>query len=98
MIVELGLTFWECPPPVFFSQFADGVRVVSIPRQIQTDFVNLATLVQGTLKIAPSKHTCDDTLKPPPPPRKILLRSLVILNENPLCIGSQGFFKVQKWR
>jgi hypothetical protein len=31
----------------FFFQFADGVRVSSIPRQIQTDFVKLATLFSG---------------------------------------------------
>jgi len=83
MIGELGLTFWECPAPVFLFQFADGVRVVSIHRQIQTDFVKLATLVLGTLKIAPSRHKCDDTLNPPPPPEKNCYWILVILNENP---------------
>jgi hypothetical protein len=79
MIGELGLTFWECPPQVAFSvQFADGVRVVSIHRQIQTDFVTLATLGQGTLKIAPSRHKCDDTLNPRLPPEKNCCRLLVI--------------------
>jgi hypothetical protein len=29
----------------FFSKFADGVRVASIPRQIQTDFVKLGDII-----------------------------------------------------
>ncbi len=36
--------------------------MASIPRQIQTDFVKLATLFQGTLKTAASRHKCGDTL------------------------------------
>jgi hypothetical protein len=97
MIGELGLTFWECQHQCFFVQFADGVRVVSMHRQIQTDFVKLATLVQGTLKIAPSRHKCDDTLNPAPPPEKNCCQILVKM-KTPLCIGSLGFLKVEKWR
>jgi hypothetical protein len=51
---------------VFFFQFADAVRGVSTPRLIQTDFVKLATLFQGTLKTAASRHKCDGTLHPLP--------------------------------
>jgi hypothetical protein len=42
--------------------------VVSIPRQIQTDFVKLATLFQGALKTAASRRKCGDTL---PPKKKV---------------------------
>jgi len=54
---------------VFFVLFADGDRVVSIPKQIQTDSVKFATLFQGTLKTAASRHKCDGTL--PTPPKQI---------------------------
>jgi len=70
MIGELGLTFH--PHQCFFFQFADSVRVASIPRQIQTDFVKFTTLFQRILKTAPSRHKCDNTLNTPPlPPEKI---------------------------
>jgi hypothetical protein len=85
---------------VVFSQFADCVRVVSIPRQIQTDFVKLATLFQGTLKFAVRRHKCDDTLTHPPPPKKLLsvFGDFKWQPPPPGCIGSQGFLKVEKWR
>jgi hypothetical protein len=47
--------FEKVPHQCFFVQFADGDRVVSIPKQIQTDFVKFATLFQGTLKTAASQ-------------------------------------------
>jgi hypothetical protein len=74
--------FGNVPHQYFFSQFAIGVRVVSIPRQIQTHFVKLATLFQGTHKTAASRQKCDDA-PPPPPAQNNCCGFLVILNEKP---------------
>jgi hypothetical protein len=62
--------FENVPYQCFFFQFADSVRVASIPRHIQTDFVKFGTLFQGTLKTAAGRHKCDGTL--PPLAKKLL--------------------------
>jgi hypothetical protein len=49
------------PTTVFFNLLM-VTRVVSIPNQIQTDFVKLATLFQGTLTTAAGRHKCNGTL------------------------------------
>jgi hypothetical protein len=68
-LVGLASHFGNVPHQYFFSQFAIGVRVVSNPRQIQTHFVKLVTLFQGTLKTAASRHKCDGAPPRPAPPR-----------------------------
>jgi len=59
------------PPPIcavaklainLFFQFPDGARLANIPRQIQTDFARLETLIQETLETGASRHKCGDTL------------------------------------
>jgi hypothetical protein len=73
--------------------------VASIPRQIQTDFIKLTTLFQGTFKTAADRHKCDDTL-PQKKKNKVAVAFLGDLKfKNSLCIGSQGFLKVEEiWR
>jgi hypothetical protein len=39
-----------------YIQFVDGVRVVGIPRHIQTNFFKLVTLFQRILKSATNRH------------------------------------------
>ncbi len=82
-----------CPGPPHqccFFQFADGVRVASIPRQIQTDFVKLATLFQGALKTAARRHKCGDTLT-----QKKKLLSLLgdLKSKTPLLLVARVFLK-----
>jgi len=62
----------------------ESVRVASIPEQIQTHFVSLATLFQGTLKTAASRHKCGETLSPPPKQFAVRFRRLKMKPPPPL--------------
>jgi hypothetical protein len=60
---------------------------------IPRNFFKLVTLFQRIFKSGTSRHKCGDIF--PPPLLKICCKFLVILNENPLCIGRWGFLKAE---